>query len=116
MAYDYIDIGPSPSGEDCAQVGEIDYRKKAIMEMNAFMHQIEREFSSLFENTSIFMKKKFYEHDFGSYGSVVICYDIDDPKAVDAAFTIEANTPEYWDDKAIEEINDKLRMQIENVQ
>lgn len=116
MAYDYIDIGPSPAGEGCAQVGDDDYREVCLMEMTAFMNQIHREFSSLFENANILLKKKFYPHDFGSYGSVVICYNPDDDESVNAAFTIEANTPEYWDDKAIEEINDKLRMQIENVQ
>jgi len=115
MALDYLDIGPTPCGEDCAQVGEDDYRKTAIMEMEAFANQLRREFADLFENTSILLKRKFYPHDFGEYGSLVICYNPDDSEAVNAAFTIEANTPESWDNEAIAEINETIRMQLESM-
>ena len=37
---DYFSIGPTPSEEDCAQVGQPDYRRKAIAECQRFIELI----------------------------------------------------------------------------
>lgn len=39
---EYIVIGSSPAEETCAQVGQDNYRKQAMLELNAFKRQIVR--------------------------------------------------------------------------
>ena len=42
MARDYIDIGASPSDEDCVQVGSPDYERRAREECNRFIALIRK--------------------------------------------------------------------------
>ena len=41
---EYLEIGPVPAGEDCAQVGSIDFRNQSKREMRAYINQLKREF------------------------------------------------------------------------
>lgn len=100
---DYMEIGPAPCEENCAQVGEPDFKAKATKEMNAYINQLYRQFPEL-ENNNTYLKKKWYNHDFGTYGEVVVVYDENDNESYDLAIRIENNLPYEWDEQALEEL------------
>lgn len=102
MARDYINIGPSPCGEDCAQLGSDNYGERARRECNAFREQLRRQFGP--EPGSARLAVKSFPHDFGSYYEVVCYYDDSDETGMDYAFRLESETPENWDDIARAEL------------
>lgn len=104
MNSDYIYLGPAPANENCAQVGEPDYRIKAKKEMNTFIDQIYRQFPEI-EETSIVIRAKFFPHDYGSYGDVVVIYDADDQESTILALKIESDVDTYWDDESLIKLN-----------
>ena len=101
---DHLEIGPSPYGENCAQVGDENFRLRASDEMNVYINQLNRMFGNLIkDNRSIYFSKKWFPHDFGTYGEVVINFD--DEKDYDVIYEIERNLPEYWDDEAKKQLD-----------
>ena len=96
---DYINIGSSPSGEDCAQVGSDDYTHRASVECRIFADQLDRSFPDIAKNGCSLAIKSF-PHDFGSYKEVVIYFDDENEASESYAIHIENNTPEFWDDLA----------------
>jgi hypothetical protein len=100
---DYFEIGPTPSSEDCAQLGTENYRQVAKVEMDAYIDQLNRMFGEKIQGTQIFFSKKWFPHDFGTYGEVVINYDDEDPNS-HLVYEIERELPEKWDNEAIEYI------------
>ena len=101
---DYITIGYSPSGEDCAQVGSDNYEIQSRLECSAFIAQLRRQFGTepILSRLSI----KTFPHDFGSYQEVVCYYDDVDEEAKNYAFRLESETPEYWDEEAKKELKE----------
>lgn len=99
MEIDYVDIGPSPFSEDCAQVGEPDFRKRASKEMDALINQMKRMYPEI-EDHNVLLKKKWFNHDFGTYGSVVAEFFVEDQNAREFAYKLEILCPESWDDEA----------------
>lgn len=104
---DYVNIGSSPSGEDCAQVGSDDYYEKARIECRVFIHQLRRIFGEGRPSNALHIKH--FPHDFGTYMEVVCMFNDEDEEAVNFAFNIEANTPEYWDVEAKKELKQAIR-------
>ena len=117
----YMEIGPTPCEESCAQVGIENYRIIASKEMDVYINQLNRKFEDIADENHIVFGKKWFNHDFGSYGEVVVYYDESDENSVQAAFHIESNLPYNWDEEAlielekafealleIEKINDKV--------
>ena len=96
-----LEIGSTPSGEDCAQVGKEDYFDLAIMEIKAYMHQLMRAFPipANLQGVVSFVKKS-NAHDFGSYYELAIKFPEDNEEAVNYAYNVENNAPENWDDQA----------------
>lgn len=92
-------LGPTPGGEDCAQVGDADYRMIATKEMNAYIGQLQRMFPD-FADHGLF-RIAWQNHDFGTYGDVVFVFDDEEDGAVDYAINVENNVPEFWDDDAL---------------
>ena len=92
---DYIELGPTPSGEDCAQLGKANYYEDALKECRAFRHQLVR----IFGHPERF-KIKAFQHDFGTYYEVVVKFDDEIEEKMNFAYDVEANVPEYWDDEA----------------
>ncbi|MFN6965191.1 MAG: hypothetical protein ACK4S4_15705 [Pyrinomonadaceae bacterium] len=92
---DYVDIGPSPTAEDCAQVGSDDYYERARRECRVFIDQLRRQFGD--EPCSASLSVRSYPHDFGTYYEVVCYFDDDDDEAVEYAYKLESETPEHWD-------------------
>ena len=92
---DYIDIGPSPAEEDCVQVGVENYRERAQVEMGRYIHAI-RDTVGV-EPPGARLRIKWFPHDFGTYGSVVVEYY--DDEGMEYAFRAEREAPERWPTK-----------------
>lgn len=104
---EYLEIGPVPAGEDCAQVGSIDFRNQSKREMRAYINQLKREFPAYDEHNVRFVAK-YFPHDFGSYGEVCVEYDTDDEVATTFAFKVDNFIPMQWDEEALEELDDSF--------
>lgn len=100
---DYIEIGGSPSGEDCVQVSRhSDYLPAMRAECKRFKEMLEKRFpvpSSL--EGKVWFSIKSNPHDFGSYLEVVVKYDMEDEQASEFALFVESNTPETWSDEKV---------------
>lgn len=99
---EYIDIGSSPTCEDCAQVGSPEYGQRVRRECLAYIQQLRRLFGEEPEGARIALKAN--PHDFGTYFSVVCYYETDMPLAGDYAFRLERESPEHWDKAARKEL------------
>lgn len=92
---DYINIGPVPCEEDCAQVGKEGYREKGIAECKRFIALLRRTLGEEPEGAEL--KIKWFDHDFGSYCEVVCYYEIGNQEATDYAFRCESECPLTWE-------------------
>jgi hypothetical protein len=101
---DCLDLGSSPSHEDCAQVGSDEYAMRARRECRAYINQLRRLFGEEPDGARFSVKSN--PHDFGSYYSVVCYFDGDNQAAADYAYRCEAGT-DTWDAEAIQELSDK---------
>lgn len=104
---DYLEIGPVPCNENCAQLGEDNFRNRANIEMDTYIEQLYRQFGEKILNTSVSFRKKWFAHDFGNYGEVVISYD-DEDENHHIIYEIERELPENWDDEAKAEIEKRM--------
>jgi hypothetical protein len=92
---DYIEIGPSPAGEECVQLGTENYYELARAECQNFIAFIRKHLGE--EPGSAHLRIKTNHHDFGMYLEVVCYYDDEDLEGVEYAFKCESEVPEYWD-------------------
>jgi hypothetical protein len=99
MARDYLCLGPTPAGESCEQVGPNFNPSKARLEMSAYIDQLKRQFAD-YEEKGIYFRTKSFPHDAGTYSEVVVWFDDLSETSCSAAFDVENNTPEFWDDEA----------------
>lgn len=104
---EYYEIGPSPWGEECAQVGEENYSARALAECRAFINQILRHYPAPSKFGTL--KPKRFSHDFGRYYEVVACiHEWTQAKAIyDWISQIEGdakNVLENWDQEALAEL------------
>ena len=97
-----FEIGSSPYGEDCAQLGTDDYTRRARAECTAFVNQLRRHFGE--EPPAARLRVKGFPHDFGTYYEAVIVYDCEDEAAANYADRVMGSGPEKWDDAAREEL------------
>ena len=104
---DYVYLSPTPTETNCAQLGEENYRKRATIEMTAFIGQLYRCFPNGMEK-GVHFRIKWQNHDFGTYGEVVATYEMDEAEAMDYAIHVENNLPEYWDTHAMREIDEEM--------
>lgn len=93
-----IDLGPCPAEEECAQVGDPDYREKALTECRRYIAAIRSKMGDEPEGARLRIKSN--PHDFGSYYEVACEYDEDDEAAADYAWECESKGPKTWDDTA----------------
>lgn len=100
-----LELGPTPSGEPCAQIGRDDATELNLMEVAAFRDQCMRAFPNIPDDARYIKVRG--SHDFGTYYELGIKYNEDDEAAVNYAFEVEANVPEYWDDIAKQELQQK---------
>lgn len=91
---DYIEIGPTPADEPCAQVGETDYEERAAGECKRFIALIRKTLGPEPEGARLVVRAN--NHDFGVYYNVVCRYDDSFPDAVSYAFRAESEAPARW--------------------
>jgi hypothetical protein len=91
---EYIELGPSPAGEDCVQVGEQNYSRNARKECERYVSLLEEMFPT--DNHNNFFEIMGFPHDFGTYYEVVVYFNPTNTKSVDFAYNVESNLPEYW--------------------
>ena len=103
MSRDYFCIGPTPLEEDCAHVGTLDYHEKTMKECRRFIALLRRIFGP--EPEGAMLQIKAFEHDFGTYLTVVCYYDDADPAAAEYARRCEDQCPPEWDDEARRELS-----------
>jgi len=98
--YEELSLGPTPSAEECSQVGakNYDYIKLNKIEVKTYIEQLERMFSNIPDGA--FFKVQRNIHEFGTYYEAAIKYEDDNEAAVEYAFNVENNTPENWDEIA----------------
>ena len=98
--YDYIELGPVPANEDCAQVGQPNFHRDSTTEMDAYIQLLYRAFPKA-EELNIFFVKKWFPHDFGTYGEVIAKYDADNEESTNYVFNvIDKDLPGDWDNEA----------------
>lgn len=91
---DFIELGSAPFEEECAQLGEPDYKSNAKKECWEYRRQLQRMFPD--ENSILFQLRKLND---GSH-QVVAVYDSTNVEAIDSADHIETNRPARWDEEA----------------
>ena len=104
-----IEIGSSPWGEDCAQVGTDDYSEVARRECKAYIGQLYRTLEAKgFKREelpdSFLLVIKGSAHDFGTYFEVVCKFNGDDERSWEIASLLESEGPELWDSVAQREL------------
>lgn len=92
----YIEIGPVPGEENCAQVGSSDYTEASLRECEVFQRMLYRLFP-IPEGIPVAYVGRTHPHDFGSYREVSIRYDETNGAAVDFAYQVELSVPSNWD-------------------
>jgi ArsR family metal-binding transcriptional regulator len=100
---EYMEIGSTPYDETCAQVGTDNYKEIAEMEIAAYINLLERMFPEA-SSRNINFKKKWFQHDFGSYAEVCMYWNTDDEEADSYVYEIERNLPACWDRMAKQEL------------
>lgn len=92
---EFLEIGCSPTEEDCVQVGTENYSSLAKEECKRYIDLLRKTFGP--EPDGARLSIKSFPHDYGSYYEVVCFYDDSKPASIDYAFKIESNSPERWE-------------------
>ena len=91
---DSIMIGATPYEEDCAQVGDPDYRAKVRAECNRYIQCLRTVYGNEPPGARLYIKSN--PHDFGTYYEVECQYDDTKVEATEYAFKVEAGLA-TWD-------------------
>jgi hypothetical protein len=97
-----IELGCSPSEEDCSQVGSPDYYLRAKKECRALIGQLRRQFGNEPGTARLGIKSNL--HYFGTYHEVVCHFDENDNEGRMYAYKCEGEFPFNWDEIAREEL------------
>ncbi len=93
-------IGEVPFAEPCAGVNLVDQSKA---ECRALINQLKRMWGE--PPMSARLKIVGNPHDFGTYYTVNCCFSENDEEGTEYAYKLENELPEYWDEKALRELN-----------
>ena len=100
---EYIELGPVPPGEPCAQVGTDGYLANSLRECKVYRRMLARAFP-IPEGLPIKYVVRSHPHDFGPYREVSIAFAGRDPAAVEFAYRVESGMPDCWDSVSIQEL------------
>ena len=92
----YIEIGPVPGEENCAQVGSSNYTEASLRECEVFRRMLARLFP-VPAGLPVAYVGRTHPHDFGNYREVSIRYDDSDSQAIEFAYEVERSIPGEWD-------------------
>lgn len=95
MRNEILELGPCPSEENCAQVGDKNYHEKAAEECRRYIDLIRKLHGQEPEGARLY-KKSFY-HELGTYYEVVVSYCPDNKEAEEYAWKVEEDLPDTWD-------------------
>jgi hypothetical protein len=107
---DYIELGSTPTDEECAQLGKEGYQDRAARECAAYINQLWRLLELQYGITrdsnpyQISLVRKSNSHDFGTYYEVAVRFDDTDKHAIEVAYWLDGNTPSKWDVGARKEL------------
>jgi len=93
---DRLELGPNPSDESTIQIGEDNYRQRAIEEGRRYIELIRKKLGP--EPEGARLKITSNSHDFGTYYEVVCEYDDEFPEAINYAYACDSDGPKTWDD------------------
>lgn len=96
---DYLELGQAPANEECAQIGDPNYRTNAIRECRAYIQAI-RNYMGM-EPDGAYLTYKSFPHDFGLFYEVVVRYDPENEAAVTYAFKRESKAPLTWEEGSV---------------
>jgi uncharacterized C2H2 Zn-finger protein len=91
---DYISLGPVPSEESCAQIGDEHYAARARAECKRFIELLRATFGP--EPSGAYLTAKAFDHDFGTYYEVVCYFNPRVPASIDYAYRCEREAPTSW--------------------
>ncbi len=100
---EYIELGPVPAGEACAQVGTDNYLANSLRECEVYRRMLARVFPTPGELPVKFVVRS-HPHDFGPYREVSVAFADGNQAAVDFAWQVEAALPDAWDAVALYEL------------
>ena len=103
MALDYIELGPVPAGEPCAQIGTDNYLAKSLRECKVYQRMLER-LCPIPPGLPVAFVVRSHAHDFGPYREVSVRFCGGNQAAVDFAHHVDANAPDQWDAIARDEL------------
>lgn len=98
MADEHIAIGAYPAEMTGVQVGEEDYRQRAMAECVRFAAAIRDKLGS--EPPGARLRVKAQPHELGEYLEVVCYFEEGNDEALAYAFACEAHSPTTWNDIA----------------
>lgn len=97
---EYLELGSAPSDENCVQVSSTrNYYEEMKEELQRYKLMLQKRFSFV-QNSCCYFSVKWEQHDFGSYGEVVIKYP-ETEEGVKIAFFVEENLPSNWNEQEI---------------
>jgi hypothetical protein len=103
MARDTYEIGSSPNGEPCAQVGSDGYEAQARRECQAYKNQLERAYPNM--PAGMYLKIVSCSHDFGTYYDVAVVYNDENDAHNDFLWGNLELGCENWDAEALAELS-----------
>ncbi len=100
---DYLSLSSSPCDETCIQVGHENYDEESRKECIRYRDLLVKKFGGIdkLDEMGVRFSTKSFPHDYGSYREVIVIFDDDDEKAIGAAYYIEKNLPQRWDDETV---------------
>jgi len=107
----YIELGSSPSGEDCAQLGTPGYYDRMTVEIGELRRMMEQVHPAPDTCPSARYVRKSFQHDFGTYYELCAYFDDRDPVSIQWSFEAERCVPERWDDKARQALSSVLTIE-----
>ena len=101
---EYLEFDTAPTEEECVQTGITeDYLKMQAIEYSALKKQLLRTFG---ECEGVRITRLSNYHDFGTYYSMKMTYDIEEETAIDYVYNIEENFPDRWDEESLKELRE----------
>lgn len=99
---DKMQIGSTPWGEDCTQTTDPDYQAKGQKECREYMQQLKRHYTASHDEKELpcMLVIVGNPHDYGTYYTVDAMWDPTNEAAEAAAYWLESNSPELWDEVA----------------
>jgi len=91
---DFITLGPVPSDEPCAQMGDENYASRARAECKRFIALLRKTFGA--EPSGAYLQTKAFPHDYGTYYEVVCYFNPSVPASIEYAYRLEREAPTTW--------------------